>query len=175
VQACVGAEGQPPDRGVEAVGPDDEAEPPRRRVLERDVDAVVVLAQIRHGVAEDVLDACAGGVVQDVREVVAQHLDLGDDPFAVERVDGHAGGDPAAGVHPGDAALVERDRPHPVHHAHPLDDGAARPAQVHGLTSGAHRVGPLHDGDVVPGGAEPVRESRSRDARAGDEDVGHEV
>ena len=100
--------------------------------------------------------------MQDVGQVVAQDLDLGDDALPVERVDRHAGRDPAAGVHPGDAALVERDGPHAVHHAHPLDDGAACPAQVHGLTAGAHRRGPLDDGDVVPGPAEPVREGGAR-------------
>ena len=89
--------------------------------------------------------------MEHVRQVVAQDLDLGDDALSVEGVDGHAGGDPAAAVHPRDAALVEGDRPHPVHQPHPLDDGAARAAQVHGLPAGAHRVGPLDDGDGVPG------------------------
>jgi hypothetical protein len=73
--------------------------------------------------------------VEHLREVAAQHLDLGDEPLAAEGVGRHARPDAAGGVDPGDASLVEGDGAHVVHQAHAVDDRPARTAQVDGLTS----------------------------------------
>jgi hypothetical protein len=172
VQTAV-AEGQRTDRRVEPVRPHDQAEALRGCLLERHVDAVRVLVQRGDGVAKPVFDACRGGPVQHVREVVAQHLDLGDDALAVERVDGHAGGHPTLRRDPRDAALVERDTADAVHEAHPLDHRAARSAQVDGLPARPYGRGALDHRDVVPRRLQPVRQRGPCDARSGDENVCH--
>jgi hypothetical protein len=72
-----------PQRRVQPVGADHQFEAPPVAAREGDVDPVRVLGELGDPVAEDVLDAVAGVVVEHLGEVSAQDLDLRDVPVAV--------------------------------------------------------------------------------------------
>jgi hypothetical protein len=100
---------------VRSVRADDQPEPARRGFLEGDGDCVRVLIDLGDGVVEEVLRVRQRRLVQQTGEVVAEDLDLGDDPLAVEAVGGHPRGGAAGGVDECEAALVHALRPGPVH------------------------------------------------------------
>jgi hypothetical protein len=72
-----------PQRRVQPVGADHQLEALPVAAGEGDVDPIHVLDELGDPVAEDVLDAVAGVVVQHLRQVSAQDLDLRDVPVAV--------------------------------------------------------------------------------------------
>jgi hypothetical protein len=61
---------------VQRVGAHDQVEAARLAVLEG--DAVAALGELGDGVVEDVVDVVAGGPVEDVDQVAADGLELGD-------------------------------------------------------------------------------------------------
>jgi hypothetical protein len=119
--------------------------------------------------AADTAATVAAGLAQDLGEVAAEHLDLGDDALAAEGVGAHAGGDRAVGTDPGDALLLEGDRSDPFEQAHPVGHRAGRTPEVHRLPAGARRRGSFHDGDRAAAASQPGGEGRTGDATAGDQ------
>src|SRR6516225_3370867 len=158
-------ESQAAHGGVQSVRADDEVEPARCTVRERDVDTVRILRHAGDVVAEDILGGARTPVVQDPGQVAALDLDVAAEQYRRER------GQPAAArvdhrlvAHAGLAAADV------VKHAHPLQQGKLVAAEVHrGGPAGAQPGRPLYHGDRVPGCAQPVRERWAGDAAAGDE------
>jgi hypothetical protein len=109
---------------------------------------------------------------EDADQVAAHDLELGDGAAVpAQQAGGHAGQAPVGGVDVGHPAGADMGPPDLVQDAHALGHGARRPAQVDGLPAGARRRRQLHHGGVEAVAAQPVRQRRSGDARAGDEDV----
>jgi hypothetical protein len=166
------AEGQRAHPRVQPVGPHHQVEAARLTALEGDLGAVLALGELGDGVVEDVLHVVAGGPVEDVDQVPAEDLQLGDGAAGVaQQVGGHAGQPPVGAVDVGHAAGADVGLADLVQDAHAVGHGAGRPAQVDGLAAGAWCGRPLHHGGVEAVAAQPVRQGRSGDAGAGDEDV----
>jgi hypothetical protein len=89
----------------------------------------------RSGVVPDDPDAVLDGLEQDVGEVAAQDLDLGDDAVAPERLDPHGRADPAVVVDVGDAELVDAAGHDLVVDPHAAGDVATGATQVDGLAA----------------------------------------
>jgi hypothetical protein len=106
---------------VAPVGTDDEVEALLGAAAEAHQHAVAVLLQADDVLAVAVLDAVAGRVGEDVAQVAAQDLDVGDQSAAPERLGGHLDLLPALRVDHPHAALVQRPRLDRVQQAHPLD------------------------------------------------------
>lgn len=164
----LGAEGEPPHVGVDAVGAHHEVEGTRRAALEGDVHAARRVGQRGDGVAEDVLAVFLGPLVQQGGEVAAEDLNV-----AAGELAGHDRQPSAVRVDDdlvGSAGLAP---PHLPEDSHPLQhDAVGLTLEVDGLAAGTERGRPLDDGDGVAGAAQPVGERGPGDARTGDEDRG---
>ena len=153
-------------RRVQPIRPDHQVEAPPVAAGEGHVDPVRVLGELGDPVAEEVLDAVAGVVVEHPGQVPAQDLDLRDVPVAavVVRAEGlqhvpvHVHGVRASGLGAGRA----NGRVHP----HPPDDVSGHPARVHRLPTRTQLGCPLDHGHLGPPPVQPVGQRWPRDARS---------
>jgi len=166
-----------PQAGVQPVGPDHQVEAAPVAGREGHVDPVGVLGELGDPVAEQVLDAVAGVLVEHLGQVPAQDLDLRDVPVAavvvgavgLQHVPVRVDGVRARGVGAGRAHLLVQPHPH--------DDLFGHPARVDGLPAGAQPGSPLHHGDLGPPPPQPVGQRGPRDARPRHQDprAAHQV
>ena len=154
-----------PQRRVQPIGADHELEAAPAAAREGDVDPVRVLGELGDPVAEDVLDAVAGVVVQHLGEVSAQDLDLRDVPVAVVVVRAERLQHVAVRVHRVRAGGVGARRPHRGVEPHPPDDLLGHPASVHRLPTRTQPGRLLHHGHLGTPSVQPVGQRRTRDAR----------
>ena len=155
-----------PQRRVQPVGADHELEAPPVAAREGDVDPVRVLGELGDPVAEDVLDAVAGVVVQHLGEVSAQDLDLRDVPVAVVVVRAEGLQHVPVGVHRVRTRRVGAGRAHLGIEAHPSDDLLGHAPRVHRLPARPQPGRLLHHGHLGTPAVQPVGQRRSRDARS---------
>ena len=160
-------EGQPADVRVQSVGPDHQVEHPRSGAGEGHVHAVGTLLQAGDRVAEQVLGAVPGRLVEDPAQVAAEDLHV-----AGEDLGRHRGHFPAVRVDVGggaQAGLLVLDL---VQEAHLGQHGqVSRAAEVHRVPAAAQLRGALHHGRPEPTAPQPVRQGGPGHARARDEDV----
>ena len=168
-------EDHPPQRRVQPVGADHQVEAPPVAAREGDVDPVRVLGELGDPVAEDVLDAVAGVVVQHLGEVSAQDLDLRDVPVAVVVLRAEGLQHVPVRVHRVGAGRVGARRAHRGVEPHPPDDLLGHPARVHRLATRAQPGCLLHHGHLGTPPVQPVGQRGTRDARSRhqDPDVAH--
>jgi hypothetical protein len=140
-----------------------DAVPPRNRTSTPSARSVNRL----DAVAEDVLDAVPGPLVQQPAEVAAEHLQV-----AADELGGNDRAQPAVGI---DDVLVGRrgaDAQDVVPTVHPLQHRAVGGAlEIHGLTARAHRRRLLHDRDLMTLAGQPECHGRTGDARPRDQHI----
>src|SRR4029453_14381241 len=150
----LGSEGQAAGRRVQPVGSDQQVEPARRRLLERDIYAGAVLAERSHGVVEAELGRIPARLVQDRREVGARqlHLPAAGGPLERPRVD------------PADLTAGAVDEAHRSY-------GGAGPAEA-GHSPPPPRQPPraFHAGWAEPVPPQPVRHRGPSDTGSRDQD-----
>ena len=154
-----------PQRRVQPVGADHQVEAPPVAAREGDVDPVRVLGELGDPVAEDVLDAVAGVVVQHLGQVSAQDLDLRDVPVAAVVVRAEGLQHVPVRVHRVRAGGVGAGRAHRRVEPHPPDDLLGHPARVHRLPTGTQPGRLLHHGHLGTPPAQPVGQRGPRDHR----------
>src|ERR1700704_5575747 len=134
-----------------SVTADDEVDRQFRSVGQGGFDGVVTLTEVCDAGVEAILGLVLGLLMQHVDQVAAQNLELGHQPVAVECGNRHFRSPVSVGLDPGDAALIERARPHLVDQAHALDHFTTGTAEINGLSAGADTIAELADG-IRPGG-----------------------
>ncbi len=156
---------------AQAVGDDHRVEAAGGAVVELHVHAGAVVVQTGDPVAEHVLGARGGVVVEQAGELAAQDLQLGRGAAGVVGARGEAGERTAGVVDEVRAGLAGVAVADGVLQAHPADHLAADPAHVDVLALLAHVVEALDHGHVPARGREPRRERRTGDAGPGDQDA----
>jgi hypothetical protein len=154
-----------PQRRVQPVGPDHQVEAPPVAAREGHVDPVRVLGEFGDPVAEDVLDAVAGVVVEHPGQVPAQDLDVRDEPVATVVVGTGGLQHLPVRVYGVRAGGVGARRAYRRVQSHAPDDLLGHPARVHRLPTGTQLGGPLHHGHLGPPPTQPVSQRGPRDAR----------
>lgn len=159
------------DRRVMTVRADDHVDLPRRAVLELDPDAPSIVRNDGvHRVAEDHFGVIGDGPKQDAHQVVSHDLDLAITSCFVQWSQRHVVGAPAIGPHgrqghdPG-AGLAHRGGK-----SHSFGDAESRAADVDGVPAHPQLGHPLDEDRPVTPPRQPVRQSRTGDARTGDQD-----
>jgi hypothetical protein len=161
------AEGERTHAGVQSVGPDDQVEGLGRRVAEGDVHAPGVLLQAGDRVAEEVLGAVHGRLVQDGAQVAAEDLHV-----AREDAGRHAGHRAPVLVHVGGGGQVGLPFPDPVQDAHLGQYGqVGGAAEVDRVAAAAQPRRAFHHGGAEPVPGEPPGQGGAGHARAGDQDA----
>jgi hypothetical protein len=171
-ELLAGPEDHRSQRRVQPVRPDHQVEAASVAAREGHVDPVRVLGELGDPVAEYVLDAVAGVVVEHLGQVPTQDLDLRDEPVAAVIVRAEGLQHVPVDVHGVGAGGVGAGRAHRRVQPHAPDDLLGHPARVHRLPTGTQLGGPLHHGHLGPPPVQPVGQCRPRDARAGHQHPG---
>ncbi len=151
-------------RRMQPVGSDHQLETPPVTAVEDHLDPVRVLRELGDPVAEDIFDIVTSVLVEHLRQVTAQDLDLRDESVAavvvhaegLQHVPGRIHGVCADGLGAGRA--YRRVQPHPP------DDFLGHSTRVHGLATGTQFGGPLHHGRHSSPPVQPVGQRGSCNA-----------
>lgn len=163
------AEGEAADVGVDAVGADDHVDGLGRAVPEGDVDPAVGLGQALDRVVEDVGHPLAGRGEQHLAQCTTGDLHVTRRGAVEQRAEVEGAEAASAGGEQPNRHVVVVPRDDLLVQSHPADDVDRGAADVHRVAARAQAFGAFDDRDVPAGVGQPVGESGSGDARAGDQ------
>jgi hypothetical protein len=168
IEGRVGAEGQPSDPRVKAVGPHDQIHFAPGASGEAEMDTTAVIVQGLDRVAEERLDASVERFVDRGGEVGPEEAGEAAVRKAIEYIDREPASSPTPPIDETHLPHLIPSSPDARDQSHPVRDVVTDTPEVDDVAAGAQARCFLDQEDLVPGPREPVCESRPGDAGAAD-------